>query len=112
MRLIFIIITLLGAIIAGYALSADEHLESRLVDLVQVVFPTTDDVYLSPKASEFTRRYDALTYQHHRDAFIVAGIGGCIFILGFVGLVVDRRQHKKMQPNHQRIESTGARGGL
>jgi len=96
MRLILIIITLLGALIAGYALSADEHLESSVIDLVQVVFPTTDDVSLSPKGDEFTRRYDALTHQHHRDAFIVAGFGGCIFILGFAALIVDRKgQHKK-----------------
>jgi len=99
MRLILIIITLLGAIITGYSLSADEHLESSVMDLVQVVYPTWLDVDMSPKASEFMRRYDALTYQHHRDAFVVAGFGVCIFILGFVGLVIHGRQHKMKQPN-------------
>ena len=99
MRLILIIITLLGAIITGYSLSADEHLEGLVLDLIQVVFPTWVDVDFSPKASEFMQRYEVLQYQQHMDAFVIAGIGICIFILGFVGLVIDRRRKKGMQHN-------------
>jgi hypothetical protein len=100
MRLILIIITLLGAVISAYSLSADAYSEIGVANLVEVVYPTAVDLFLSPKASEFTHKYDAWIFEQRKDSFIVSGIGGCVFILGFVGLIVDRRrQHKKMQPN-------------
>jgi hypothetical protein len=109
MRLILVIVTLLGAVICAYALTADTHLECGLADLIQIVYPGSQNEFLPPKVdSKLTQQFDAVTFGHHRDAFIISGIGGCIFILGFTGLVIDRkRAHSKMLPNKS-LQATAA----
>jgi hypothetical protein len=97
MRLILIIIILLGAIICGFALVADVHLEDGLADMIQILYPADNPKthFMLPLQvdTDITHRFDRLTVEHHRDHFILSGIGGCIFILGFAGLIIERKRN-------------------
>ena len=99
MRTILVIVTLLGAIVCGYALVADVHLEDGLADMIQILYPADNPKthFILPLQidTDITHRFDRLTVEHHRDHFILSGIGGCIFILGFTGLIIDRKRNVK-----------------
>jgi hypothetical protein len=112
MRLILIIITLLGAIISAYALSADTHLEIGLADMLQILYPADNPKthFILPLKidSDLTRQFDAVTFGHHRDAFIISGIGGCIFILGFTGLIIERKRNAKQMLANKSLATAAA----
>jgi hypothetical protein len=90
MRSILIIITLLGAIIAAYALTADFHLEYGLSEILQAVYHGSQSTIVLPK--EVTNQYEATILNCRRDSFIICGIGCCMFVLGFIGLIIDRKR--------------------
>ena len=112
MRLILIAITLLGAIICGYALVADEHVDEGLADMIQILYPADNPKthFILPLQinTDVTHQFDKVTVGHRRDAFIISGFGGSIFILGFLGLVIDRKSmHSKKLPNKS-LQATAA----
>ena len=93
MRSILIIITLLGGAVFGYALMTDVHLENGMGDVEQVLFPKGERVLPSRVSSNLTPPLDSMMMIHRRDSLIVSGIGGCISILGFVGLIMERKRN-------------------
>ncbi|MDR3458443.1 MAG: hypothetical protein P4N60_13410 [Verrucomicrobiae bacterium] len=93
MRLILIILTLLGGAVFGYALLADVHLANGWTDVDQVLYPKGEAVLPSRVSHNITALIDRVAVEHRRDAFIVSGIGGCIFILGFAGLIIERKRN-------------------
>ena len=99
MRLIFITIILIGAIICGYALVADANLEDGLVNIILILHPADSLAkgFRLPDQvdADITREYERLTAEHHRDHFIICGLGGCIFILGFAGLIIERKRNTR-----------------
>ena len=101
MRLILVIITLLGAVICGYALVADEHSDEGLADMIQILYPADN-----PKThfnlplqidTDITHQFDKVTVEHRIDSFIISGFGGCIFILGFTGLIMEGKRNARQK---------------
>jgi hypothetical protein len=93
MRLILIIVTLLGGAVFGYALLADIHLIDSMTDVGQVLYPQDQSVLPKRVYQVLTPLLDKLDVQHRRDSFIISGIGGGIFILGFAGLIIERKRN-------------------
>jgi hypothetical protein len=93
MRLILIIVTLLGSALFGYALITDIHLENGWADAQQVLYPKGEVILPSQASHNLTPLLENIMRQHRRDSFIVCASGGCIFMLGFVGLIIERRRN-------------------
>jgi|GEM_PF-6978447 len=92
MRLILIIITLLGGVIFGYALTADIYLGNDMTDVIQILYPKDKAVLPSQISKDLSPILDKMTVQHRRNSFITSGIGGGIFIFGLVGLTIESKK--------------------
>jgi hypothetical protein len=93
MRLIFVIITFLGAVTFGYGLVAAWHFQNGMADVNQTLFSKTEAVVTYDDFKKIAPLLDKLKEQHTRDSFIIIGLGGCISVLGFTGLIIERKRN-------------------
>ena len=93
MRLIFVIITLLGAVTFGYGLLADWHFRDAVGDVDQKLFSKIEAVVTYDDYKKIEPLLDRLEEQHRTASFITIGLGGCMFALGFTGLIIERRRN-------------------
>ena len=93
MRLIFVIITFLGAVTFGYGSLAAWHFQDAMGDVHQKLFSKIEAAVTYDDYKKIEPLLDRLEAQHTRDSSIIIGLGGCIFALGFTGLIIERKRN-------------------
>jgi hypothetical protein len=93
-RLIFVIVALLGAVIISYALATICHFGDSMGDLNEILFPKEKVVLAKPVSQQVETVLIKLDGLQFHNFLIFSGIGAGVSCLGFTGLIMERKRRE------------------